>query len=201
LENQLSSRYEKALVYAFRLHQSQKRKGSGTPYFAHLIGVSSLVLEHGGSEDQAIAALLHDAVEDQGGKVVLCRIRESFGECVACIVGACSDSDTKPKPPWIDRKKQYLEHLPKTPHEALLVSLADKCYNATTILWDLKDKNKDVWTRFNASPKEILWYYEELDKIFGKIYNVQLARDFHMIVKNIKQLTRLPFEEVSSKGG
>src|SRR6266480_4106714 len=110
-EDLIGDRFERALVYATRLHREQRRKGSGTPYAAHLLGVASLVLEDGGAEDEAIAALLHDAVEDQGGQRTLRRIRQLFGERVARIVAACSDTDVTPKPPWRERKDAYIAHL------------------------------------------------------------------------------------------
>jgi GTP pyrophosphokinase len=109
---QLGPRFHDALVYAAQLHAAQRKKGTGAPYIAHLLGVTSIVLEHGGGEDEAIGALLHDAVEDQGGKPQLEKIRDRFGPAVAEIVAGCTDSDTMPKPPWRERKEAYLAHLP-----------------------------------------------------------------------------------------
>ncbi len=118
-------------------HARQKRKGTETPYVSHLLGVASLVLEHGGDEEQAIAALLHDAVEDQGAHQEPV-IRERFGDRVADIVLGCTDADTLPKPPWRERKERYIEHLEHASSDVLLVSCADKVHNARAIVTDLK---------------------------------------------------------------
>lgn len=134
----LTERYRDALALTFELHQRQERKGSGVPYVAHVLGVSSLVLEHGGDEDEAIAALLHDAVEDQGGAATLARIAAGFGARVADIVRGCSDSMGEPKPPWRERKEHYLAHLGSASTSVRLVSSCDKLYNARTILADLR---------------------------------------------------------------
>lgn len=189
----LTRRYESALVYAFWLHQRQERKDSRIPYFAHLAGVSAIVIEYGGSEDQAIAALLHDAVEDQGGKPTLERIRTTFGEKVASIVEACSDSNTTPKPPWTDRKQKYLAHLPEIAKPARLVSLADKFYNATTIWWDMQKPGIDVWGRFNAPMVDVLWYYCRLANIYQDIYPGVLADEFHALLLRILANSASPY--------
>src|SRR3989304_3553459 len=127
--NMLTSRFEKALVYAFNLHKDQTRKSLTVPYFAHLMGVAALVLEAGGDEDTAIAALLHDAVEDHGGLPTLEAIRGLFGDHVGDIVDQCTDAYTYPKPPWRARKEQYISKLRSVSLEARLVSVADKLYN------------------------------------------------------------------------
>jgi len=137
----LTRRFDLALKVASGLHHSQCRKGTSIPYIAHLLGVTALVLENGGSENQAIAALLHDAVEDQGGKPTLDTIRHLFGDRVADIVLECSDSDaTDPaqKVPSAERKRAYLRHLPSVSNEALLVTLADKVHNVRSILEDYR---------------------------------------------------------------
>jgi (p)ppGpp synthase/HD superfamily hydrolase len=139
------------------------------PYISHLMSVSALVLENGGDEDQAIAALLHDAVEDQGGKPTLDTIRHLFGERVANIVLECSDSDaTDPaqKLPSAERKRAYLRHLPTISNEALLVTLADKVHNARSILADYLQIGDAVWSRFNVGKEEQLAYYSGLLEIF-----------------------------------
>src|SRR3954449_6057545 len=107
----LTRRFQDAFELAFRLHRDQVRKGSGTPYVAHLNGVASIALEHGADEDQAIAALLHDAIEDQGGAATREEIRRLFGDRVTSIVDACTDSEVEPKPPWRPRKEAYIAHL------------------------------------------------------------------------------------------
>jgi len=138
----LSSRFEEAFLLAHQLHARQKRKRSNTPYIAHLMSVAALVLEDGGSEDEAIAALLHDAVEDQGGVKTLKDIEKRYGKKVAYIVESCSDAYSFPKPPWRSRKEAYIAHVPKSSPEARRVSLADKVHNARSILRDLRQNEK-----------------------------------------------------------
>jgi len=149
------------------VHQAdQVRKGTNIPYVAHLLGVASLVLEYGGGEDEAIAALLHDAVEDQGGPPTRARILALFGRTVAEIVDGCTDTDETPKPPWRARKEAYLAHLPTASPAVLLVSAADKLYNATSILRAYREVGADVWSRFSAGHGEQLWYYRALVTAF-----------------------------------
>jgi len=142
------------------------RKGTNVPYVAHLLGVTALVIEDGGDEDQAIAALLHDAVEDQGGMTTLEEIRSLFGYRVADIVAGCTDSFQTPKPPWKIRKEGYLSHLSEATEDVRLVSLADKLHNARSILHDLKKDGGSVWKRFNGGKEGTLWYYNSLLNIF-----------------------------------
>lgn len=144
---------------AFDLHREQTRKGSGAPYVAHVLGVSSLVLEYGGDEDCAIAALLHDAVEDQGGAAALEQIGV-FGSRVTAIVVACSDSMGEPKPPWRDRKEAYIRHLPSASADAQLVSACDKLHNARAILSDYRVLGEALWSRFTGGREGVLWYYQ-----------------------------------------
>ncbi len=129
----LTTRFDEAFRYARQLHQSQVRKDTTIPYISHLMTVSALVVEHGGDEDQAIAGLLHDAAEDQGGAQILAEIRTKFGEVVADIVADCTDAWTEPKPLWRPRKEAYLKALRNKPRASLLVSLADKTHNAEAI--------------------------------------------------------------------
>jgi (p)ppGpp synthase/HD superfamily hydrolase len=159
---QLSQRFEDALVYAARLHSGQNRKRSQVPYVAHLLGVTSLVLEDGGDEDEAIAALLHDAVEDQGGLKTLEDIRQRYGERVATIVRACTDSFSEPKPPWRERKESYLETLRQSDASVQRVSLADKVYNARTTLRDLRLEGSSAWNKFKQGKQGTLWYYRAI---------------------------------------
>lgn len=159
---QLTDRYRAALALAFDLHREQERKGSGVPYVAHVLGVSSLVLEHGGDEDAAIAALLHDAVEDQGGLTILAQIEAQFGKAVADIVLACSDAHTTPKPPWRERKVAYLAHLAAASPAAQLVSACDKLYNLRTILADYGRVREALWARFTGGRDGTRWYYAAL---------------------------------------
>ena len=161
-----SNRLVEALGYACELHGGQKRKGTKIPYVSHLLAVCALVIEHGGDEDQAVAALLHDAVEDQGGAPVLMEIRRGFGDRVARIVDACSDTDQEPKPEWEVRKRAYLADLRDAPPEVLLVSLADKVHNARSILADYREVGEELWERFTGTRDQQLWYYGELSEIF-----------------------------------
>lgn len=126
----LSGEFEEALVYAAVIHAGQVRKGTDVPYFAHLLGVASIALEYEANETEATAALLHDAVEDAGGKGRLEDIRQRFGEAVAEIVAGCTDTDVIPKPPWRERKEAYVRHISTAPPSVRLVSAADKLYNA-----------------------------------------------------------------------
>jgi (p)ppGpp synthase/HD superfamily hydrolase len=132
------------------------------PYIAHLLAVTAIVLENDGDEETAIAALLHDAVEDQGGQPTLDRIRREFGEKVARIVYECSDADAEPKPPWRIRKEQYIEALPHKSTEALLVSFGDKIHNCRSIVHALRRDGALVWARFEGRRDGTLWYYREL---------------------------------------
>jgi (p)ppGpp synthase/HD superfamily hydrolase len=170
---QLTERYGAAVELARTLHAADVRKGTTTPYFAHLLSVSALVLEHGGSEDQAIAGLLHDAAEDHGGQATVDEIRTRFGDVVADIVAACSDSltvDPTAKAPWWDRKVAYLDQLRHEPAPAVLVSAADKLHNARAILGDYRRIGDTLWKRFNpdAGMAGSLWYYTRLVEVLGE---------------------------------
>jgi (p)ppGpp synthase/HD superfamily hydrolase len=164
----LGFRFEMALVYAFHLHGRQTRKGGTIPYIGHLLGVASTVIEAGGDEDLAIAALLHDTVEDQG--VTLQEIDTLFGARVARIVSDVSDlapeGEERTAANWRWRKERYLAHLRESDRDALLVSLADKLYNARAILHDLRSEGASVWDRFNQPREQQLWYYRELADAF-----------------------------------
>jgi (p)ppGpp synthase/HD superfamily hydrolase len=182
----LSLRFDRALVLASDLHRHQVRKGTTIPYVSHLLGVASIVLEHGGSEDQAIAALLHDAVEDQGGASTLDRIRQEFGSRVAEIVDACTDTDESPKPPWRARKEKYLAHLDQVSDDGLLVSMADKLHNVQAILRDYRAEGESVWSRFNAGRADILWYYRALVEEFRKAGSSSLLTQFGAAVTELE---------------
>jgi len=155
-----SSRLSEAFEYARGLHARQVRKGTTIPYLAHLLAVASLVIESGGNEDEAIAALLHDAIEDQGhdGRT-RSEIARKFGDNVLRIVEACTDADEVPKPPWRPRKEAYLAHLKTAPTAVRRVVAADKLHNARAILADYWRLGSGVWSRFNASRQDQLWYY------------------------------------------
>ena len=155
----LSERFEQALGYAAQLHREQKRKASEVPYIAHLMSVAALVLEDGGSEIEVIAALLHDAVEDQGGKERLADIKTAFGKEVAAIVEACSDTYVQPKPAWQERKRQHIEHLQQASPAVQRVVLADKVHNARSIVRDLRKNGPQALDVFNGGREGTLWYY------------------------------------------
>jgi len=156
----LTEQFSKALVYAELKHHTQVRKGGDIPYIGHLLSVAGLVINDGGSEAQAIAALLHDAVEDQGGPPTLQEIKNNFGDDVARIVDQCSDTDEEPKPPWLERKQRYIDHLAEVGDDTLLVSVADKLDNARSMLRDYHEHGPKLWERFNRkNPQDHLWYY------------------------------------------
>ena len=154
-----TARFCEALEYAVQLHVGQRRKGSDTPYIAHLLSVTAIVLEHGASEDEAIAALLHDAVEDQGGAPVREEIRRRFGPAVAAIVDGCSDSETIPKPPWRERKEKFLAQLPSAGRSVHLVTAADKLHNTRSLVDDYREHGESLWDRFSGGRTGTLWYY------------------------------------------
>ena len=164
----LTSRYNHAFSYAHELHRTQTPMGTAIPYISHLMTVSALVIEHGGNEDQAIAALLHDAAEDQGGQETLDEIRRRFGDVVAEIVYDCTDAWFEPKPAWQPRKEAYLAILPTKSPRSLLVSLADKTHNAEAILFDYRILGEALWQRFNGGAEGTRWYYEALADVFSQ---------------------------------
>lgn len=184
----LSDRFPQALAYAFELHRYQTRKDTSIPYMAHLLGVTALILEDGGDEDQAIAALLHDAVEDQGGLATLEEIRRRFGDHVAEIVMGCTDSVTTPKPPWLARKRSYLEHLPAAPPAVVRVSLADKLHNARRILEVLRSEGDGVWARFKGGKDGTLWYYRALVETFRPLTTSPMLAELERVVTEIETL-------------
>lgn len=163
----LTKRFEDALVYAAVKHAAQKRKGTEIPYISHPLAVAAIVIENGGSEDEAIAALLHDVPEDCGGAEALNDIRHRFGDAVSAIVADCTDAWETPKPAWRPRKERYIEHLSLVSPSTLLVSSADKLHNGRSILNDYKIVGETLWERFSAG-KESLWYYRALVQAFRK---------------------------------
>lgn len=178
----LSDRFDEALAYASRLHREQRRKGTNIPYISHLLSVAALVLEHGGNEDQAIAGLLHDAVEDQGGQKTLDEIRRRFGETVATIVADCTDAWEDPKPEWRPRKEAYIATLPTKDRISLLVSLADKTHNARAILHDYRDIGDPLWGRFSGGKEGTLWYYRTLSTFYSETFQGPLASELERTV-------------------
>ncbi len=189
----MTSRFCDALVYAAGLHANQLRKASNVPYIAHLLGVTAIALEHGADEDEAIAALLHDAVEDQGGQVTASEIRRRFGERVVEIVLGCTDADTMPKPAWRERKERYIAHLDSGNPSIFLVSASDKLYNARSIVADYRRVGEEVWTRFNGKREGTLWYYRTLADKFNRFSMEQrLAKDLaDELERAVQEMERL----------
>jgi len=184
----LGPRFRQALDYAAVLHADQRRKGAPVPYVSHLLAVTALVLEHGGDEDQAVAALLHDAVEDQGGLPVLEEIRRRFGDRPAAIVEACTDCDTLPKPPWRERKERFIAALGAAPAEARLVILADKVHNVRTILLDYRTRGDEIWSIFRGGREGTLWYYRSLADIFARLASTPLQEELDRTVSELERL-------------
>ena len=167
---QLGPSLANAVHWVTELHRDQTRKGGTIPYVSHLLGVAALVVEDGGDETDAVAALLHDAVEDQGGLETLAQIRERFGPEVADIVEACSDSVSEPKASWLERKQNYIAEVdrPETSERVLRVSAADKLHNVRSILSDLDQRGEEIWGHFHAPPHKVHWYYATLAEIYER---------------------------------
>jgi len=185
-----SKRLQQAFTYASNLHANQKRKSKDVPYISHLMGVAAIVLEQGGSENQAIGALLHDAVEDQGGRPTLEEIRKRFGDEVAEIVEGCTDADTEPKLEWRERKEKYIAHLSGAGPSVWLVAAADKLYNARSSLEDYRDVGESLWDRFTGKKDGTLWYYRTLAKTFREIYPSPLTDELSRVVSELEKLVR-----------
>jgi (p)ppGpp synthase/HD superfamily hydrolase len=186
---ELWQRLSAAIAYALSIHATQRRKGSTVPYIGHLLGVTSLVLEAGGDEEQAMAGVLHDAIEDVGAEQEA-EIATRFGPRVARIVRACTDADALPKPPWRARKDAYLKHLTTAPEEVLLVSCADKLHNARAIVTDLLTHGPAMFARFNAGREETLWYYAALAVVFEQRLPSPLSRDLALAVREMTNLSK-----------
>jgi (p)ppGpp synthase/HD superfamily hydrolase len=190
----LGLHFERALTYAMHVHGGHVRKGTDVPYFSHLMAVSATVIENGGSENEAIAALLHDAVEDQGGRPRLKDIQDRFGKEVASIVEACSDcldgaSDEDKKKSWLLRKRKYLKALPKKSQSILRVSAADKLHNARAIFRDATSEGKKLWGRFGGKPAEqTIAYYSALYSIMHRIHKTPVTAELGNAVKALESL-------------
>ncbi len=184
----LTERFDDALAYASRIHRRQLRKGTAIPYVSHLLAVSAIAIENGADEDQAIAALLHDAVEDQGGSERLADIRARFGERVAEIVSDCTDAETSPKPPWRARKEAYVANLSHKPRASLEVSLADKTHNARAIANDLHVHGNALWDRFSGGREGCLWYYRTLADAFVRLVPGPAANRLEAVVAEMETL-------------
>ena len=184
----LTERFDTALAYASAIHREQERKGSRIPYISHLLAVAAIALENGADEDQVIAALLHDAAEDQGGIERLGDIRARFGEGVAAIVDHCTDTHEEPKPDWHPRKKAYIASLAAKPVRSLEVSLADKTHNASVINADLRAHGAAVWDRFTGRKDGTLWYYRALADAFAVLVPGIAAQRFAHEVAEMEEL-------------
>lgn len=186
-ERELGNRFVDALGYAAGAHAGQLRGGDGQPYIAHLLRVTGLVIQEGGSEDEAIAALLHDAVEDQGGLDRLEDIRGRYGHLVADIVDECTDSYGEPRPPWRQRKEQYLSELERSSPGALLVSLADKLDNVRTMLRGHRVYGDEIWERSGKTPDDARWYYGTLASRFAELRPGPLADELATAVAALER--------------
>lgn len=185
----LTRRFTEAVEYARAHHEADVRKSTTIPYLSHLLAVSALVIENGGSEPQAIAALLHDVVEDGGGEAALAEIADRFGSDIAAIVAGCSDTTAAVKEDWQVRKDRYLEHLELAGPDVLLVSASDKVHNAASILADLREHGDQTWARFNRGPQHQLWYYGALRDVFLRRLPGRLADELDRTVRDINRLT------------
>ncbi|MCI0400997.1 MAG: HD domain-containing protein [Gammaproteobacteria bacterium] len=189
-------KFEEALSFVSRLHAEQVRKETDIPYISHLIGVAGLLLDHGGNSEEAIAALLHDSIEDQGSdypggtNALRKEIRKRFGAKVLEIVEGCTDSETNPKPPWRDRKEKYIAHIAKTSPSVCLVSCADKLHNARSVLSDLRIMGDALWPRFNGGKEGTLWYYRALVTAFRETRNTPLIDELDRVVTEIEALAK-----------
>ncbi|HLV87408.1 MAG TPA: HD domain-containing protein [Candidatus Sulfotelmatobacter sp.] len=194
----LGKRFLRAFEFAAKKHAGQGRKTTSIPYIAHLMGVTSLVLEAGGDEDLAIAALLHDVVEDCGGAPMLKEVRRRFGKRVAKIVDGCTDADTYPKPPWRDRKERYIARLKGEDSETRLVSAADKLNNVRSILADYRAMGEFIWQRFNGGREGTLWYYRTLRDEFLREPGNRVTRDLDLAVGELDSLVEAASRERNS---
>ena len=185
-ERLLSPAFNDAVIWALDLHAKQLRKGTDIPYVSHLMMVTANVLEAGGTETEAIAAILHDAVEDTAATVE--EVRDRFGDEVAAIVDSCTDADVIPKPPWKERKLAYIKHLKEAPESVLIVSMSDKLHNSGAILADYRDIGEALWDRFSGGREGTLWYYTELAKVFEGKASGRTRRLAESISRTVKSL-------------
>ena len=184
-----SDRLTEAFSEALALHARQFRKGTNIPYLSHLMAVASLVIENGGDEDETIAALLHDAAEDQGGQPTLERIRKRFGPRVAEIVDGCTDTYEDPKPEWKGRKERFLKRLAGASPSVRLVAAADKLHNARAMLADYRAIGDDLWKRFNAPREDVLWYHRAVTEALKAGGSTPLVEELDRVVTELERLT------------
>jgi (p)ppGpp synthase/HD superfamily hydrolase len=187
MAEKLTKKLSQAFGYAHEVHAQQVKTGTSVPYLGHLMGVSSIVLDDGGSEDEAVAALLHDAAEDHGGRERLDDIRSRFGDAVARIVEDCTDSWDTPKPPWLVRKQTYIQHARTLPLGSLRVSAADKVHNTYSILRGLRNTGEKVWERYEVGADDVLSYYESLARAYREAGGGRLVEELERIVRGIQR--------------
>jgi GTP pyrophosphokinase len=201
----LGRRFLHGFEFASKKHGGQTRKASTIPYIAHLMGVASLVLEAGGDEDLAIAALLHDVVEDCGGEPMLREVRRRFGPRVAKIVDGCTDSYATsyatPKAPWRERKENYIARLQKENADTRLVSAADKLNNVRSIVSDYRAIGESIWSRFNGGREGTLWYYRTLRDEFLRGQPNRITRELELAVNELESLTAGSTKVAATKAG
>jgi len=179
---------ERALVYAAQVHGDHYRKGTSVPYVTHLLAVAAIVGENGGTEDEIVAALLHDAPEDQGGEARLRDIRIRFGDTVVEIVVGCTDTYDDPKPPWRERKERHLAHLAGASDSVRLVSAADKLHNARSVLSDYRAVGEELWDRFNGGREGTLWYYRAVVDTLGAGHDDPIFEELDRVVRELERL-------------
>ena len=184
----MGKRFQQAFELALDLHGSQKRKMGRTPYISHLMCVSALVIQDGGDEDEAIAALLHDAPEDRGGRKTLARIETLFGSHVAEMVEACSDSLEWPKRPWQERKDGHLARLKEAPPEVCHVLLADKLCNGRSLLCGLREHGEHAWDYFHGGKEGTLWYFRQMYTLLAAKKPCYLADELGRVLTEIERL-------------
>jgi (p)ppGpp synthase/HD superfamily hydrolase len=184
----LGARFEEAFLLANRLHTGHTRKAGEFPYVSHLLSVAALVLQDGGDEDEAIAALLHDAAEDQGGEETLALIGEKFGRKIAEIVEECSDTFEIPKPPWKERKEAHVAHLARASTSAHRVVLADKLHNARALLRELRARGEATWDLFKGGKEGMLWYFHAIHEVLGETNKGYLWEEFGRVIEEIERI-------------
>jgi GTP pyrophosphokinase len=185
----LWTRFQEALVSASELHAGQVRKGTSVPYIAHLLAVAGIALYHGATEDEAIVALLHDAIEDRGGSDTREEIRRRFGDVVTAIVDGCTDAETIPKPPWRQRKEAYIAHLAQASGSVRLISAADKLDNARAVLRDYRARGEKLWERFNGGRDGTLWYYRAVANALRQAGSSPLVDELDRLVLELERET------------
>ena len=204
----LSIRFDHALLFAAQVHRNQERKKSGVPYISHLLGVAAIVLDYGGDEDMGIAALLHDAAEDHGGKAMLAVISQMFGPRVAKIVDGCTDAygdEGKNKPKWYPRKLRYIRRMRHEDADTRFVSAADKLYNARAVLRDVRQYGDSAFGSFSAPQAKVLWYYRSLVREYraaGVTHQLKpLLDDYDRVVTELEHLALVSAAGKASRDG